>query len=143
MSLTDVVLLLGSNLGDKEENLRRAIKEINIDIGVVSDVTDILYSEPVDYVSDSVFCNIALRVKTSLGPIALLNTVKTIEKLLGRNLDTRQTHIHTDRTIDIDIVKYGGMVYMSDRLMIPHKKHLYKREFSKILLNLLEVCKKC
>jgi len=53
---------------------------------------------------------------------------------MGRVNDSAISGGYTDRIIDIDIIKYDELKFTSERLEIPHKKHLFEREFSKILL---------
>jgi len=53
---------------------------------------------------------------------------------MGRTTDSTISKVYTDRIIDIDIVKYDELEFTSERLKIPHKKHLFEREFSRILL---------
>lgn len=53
---------------------------------------------------------------------------------MGRLTDSTISKVYTDRIIDIDIVKYDELKFVSERLEIPHNKHLFEREFSKILL---------
>jgi len=53
---------------------------------------------------------------------------------MGRLTDSSVSKVYTDRIIDIDIVKYDELKFISERLEIPHNKHLFEREFSKILL---------
>jgi 2-amino-4-hydroxy-6-hydroxymethyldihydropteridine diphosphokinase len=53
---------------------------------------------------------------------------------MGRVNDSKISGGYADRIIDIDIIKYNELKFTSERLEIPHKKHLFEREFSKILL---------
>lgn len=53
---------------------------------------------------------------------------------MGRLTDSTVSKVYTDRIIDIDIVKYGELKFVSERLEIPHNRHLFEREFSRILL---------
>jgi 2-amino-4-hydroxy-6-hydroxymethyldihydropteridine diphosphokinase len=68
---------------------------------------------------------------THLSPIQLLDFVKSIEKEMGRANDSKASGGYSDRVIDIDIVTYNELKFVSERLEIPHKKHLFEREFSK------------
>ena len=84
------------------------------------------------------FYNFALILKTQLSPIKLLETIKKIERDLGRDKDSKSLGGFSDRIIDIDIVRYSGLKFKSGTLEIPHLKHLNEREFSKkILENLM------
>lgn len=135
MSQHTVVLLLGSNLGNRKENIAVATSRIEAAIGAVIYRSSLIQSEPVEFVSNNYFCNIALRIKTCLSPIYLLNAVKNIEVGMGRAKDSLITNEYADRVIDIDIVQYGNITFSSPRLQIPHHKHLHQREFSQKLLS--------
>ncbi|MBH1960023.1 MAG: 2-amino-4-hydroxy-6-hydroxymethyldihydropteridine diphosphokinase [Flavobacteriia bacterium] len=129
-----VTLLLGSNLGKQKDNIDFAISRIEEEVGELVGQSEIIYTKPVEFVSNNIFCNIALRIKTQFSPIKLLTLVKKIEVEMGRTDDSLITKGYADRVIDIDIVFYGNMNFSSLRLEIPHSKHVYEREFSKKLL---------
>lgn len=134
MSINHVILLLGSNLGDREANLAVAMKKIETHIGSIVSSSQVLQSVPVEFASTNFFCNIAIRVTTNASPMKLLKIIKTIERSMGRALDSRSVGGYTDRSIDIDIVQFNSLKFRSQALEIPHQKHLFEREFSKILL---------
>lgn len=134
MSQHKVVLLLGSNLGDQKKNLETAIKKIREGGNEILQLSEFLTSEPVEFASSNIFCNIAMIIFTHLSPIQLLDFVKSIEMEMGRINDSKASGGYADRVIDIDIVKFNELKFVSERLEIPHKKHLFEREFSKILL---------
>ncbi|WP_326984979.1 2-amino-4-hydroxy-6-hydroxymethyldihydropteridine diphosphokinase [Chryseobacterium sp. MYb264] len=134
MSQQKVVLLLGSNLGDKKKNLQTALQKMEQrGINILKN-SEFLTSDPVEFASSNIFCNIASIIGTHLSPIQLLNLIKSIENEMGRLDDSKVSGGYTDRIIDIDIVKYNELNFISERLKIPHQKHLFEREFSKILL---------
>lgn len=134
MSQHKVVLLLGSNIGDKKKNLELALDKITDAGHQVLKISEFLTSEPVEFVSSNIFCNIASIIFTHLSPIQLLDFVKSIEIEMGRINDSKISGGYHDRIIDIDIVKYNELKFTSERLEIPHIKHLFEREFSGILL---------
>lgn len=134
MSQHKVVLLLGSNLGDVKKNLELALQKIQEGGNEISQLSEFLTSEPVEFVSSNIFCNIASIIFTRLSPVQLLDFVKNIEVEMGRINDSKSTGGYNDRIIDIDIIKYNELNFRSERLEIPHKKHLFERDFSKILL---------
>ncbi|MBF8458251.1 2-amino-4-hydroxy-6-hydroxymethyldihydropteridine diphosphokinase [Kaistella sp. G5-32] len=134
MSQHDVTLLLGSNLGDTEKNIKTALNFIEIEIGPIIRRSDILLTKPVEFASNNIFCNIVVLIKTQLSPVNLLNSIKRIEVDMGRIEDSSVTKAYVDRIIDIDIVLYGDLKFECKTLQIPHKKHLYEREFSRNLL---------
>lgn len=140
MSQQNVVLLLGSNLGDLEGNIKMAIKHIEKRLGRIEKISNIIYSEPVEFVSNNIFCNIAVSIYVDISPMELLSRLKNIESEMGRLEDSAVYGVYRDRIIDIDIVSYGNLKYKSRRLNLPHHKHLNEREFSRILLEELN-CK--
>lgn len=137
MSQHEVVLLLGSNIGDTKKNIDDALVRLN-EVGKIAQQTDYLLTEPVEFVSSNIFCNIATVLYTQLSPIQLITYIKNVEIEMGRILDSTVTKEYTDRIIDIDIVRYNNLNFISEKLVIPHKKHLFEREFSKYLIEKLK-----
>lgn len=131
----NVVLLLGSNLGNAENNILLALSELENRIGKIIKKTKISRTSPVEFDSKNIFCNIAIDVQTIYSPIKLLDEVKKIESEMGRVHDSKFFGEYRDRIIDIDIVSYEGLIFSCDRLVIPHHKHLYDRDFSRKLLD--------
>lgn len=134
MSHHEVVLLLGSNLGNPKSNIELAIKYIEEEISPIFDRSEILITDPVEFVSNKKFCNIAVLIKTQQSPINLLNLIKKIERKMGRVNDTVALEGYQDRIIDIDIVSFDHLIFSCEILNIPHYKHQNEREFSKKLL---------
>lgn len=126
------ILILGSNLGNKELFLQEALQKIEVKIGTIISKSFILETEPWGFTSKNTFLNQAVIIETLLTPIDLLNKLQEIEKKLGRLEKTKNTY--QDRVIDIDIVTYNSIHFFSKRLTIPHKLHLEERDFSKQLL---------
>lgn len=134
MSQHEVTLLLGSNLGDTKKNIETALHYIEKEFGPILRRSDILLTKPVEFASNNIFCNIVVLIKTQFSPIKLLNFIKKIEFDMGRIEDSSVTNAYLDRIIDIDIVLYGDLKFDCKTLNIPHKKHVYEREFSRNLL---------
>ena len=134
MSQHKAVLLLGSNLGNRKKNLEIAIEKLLINDVNVLKRSKFLISSPVEFDSSNNFCNIAVIIFTKLSPVQLLHKIKEIEVEMGRKNDTKVIGNYEDRIIDIDIVSYDNLSFISNSLEIPHKKHLFEREFSKIIL---------
>ncbi|MDW9380107.1 2-amino-4-hydroxy-6-hydroxymethyldihydropteridine diphosphokinase [Chryseobacterium sp. JV558] len=134
MSQHKVVLLLGSNLGEQKKNVEHALNKIKDAGNQISQTSEYLMSEPVEFASSNIFCNIAAIIFTPLSPIQLLDCIKNIEVEMGRINDSKVSGGYTDRIIDIDIIKYNELNFKSERLEIPHKKHLFERDFSRVLL---------
>ncbi|MGV8915726.1 MAG: 2-amino-4-hydroxy-6-hydroxymethyldihydropteridine diphosphokinase [Kaistella sp.] len=141
MSHYSVTLLLGSNLGDTQKNIESAIMFVNSKLGEVILQTPLLYSDPVEFGSTNIFCNIAILIKTEFSPLKLLNMIKEIEREMGRIVDSSVTGTYADRVIDIDIVMFENILYECKTLQIPHQKHLYYRDFSRYLLQTLNTLK--
>lgn len=126
-----VLLALGSNVGDRLQNLRAAVAQIGrvLDVERVSRVYE---SAPVGYQEQPDFLNLVLRARTELEPLALFARLQEIERGLGRERSFR----NAPRTIDIDILSYDDCVLSSEQLTIPHPRML-ERAF--VILPLLEV----
>ncbi|MRM83340.1 2-amino-4-hydroxy-6-hydroxymethyldihydropteridine diphosphokinase [Riemerella anatipestifer] len=139
MSQRKVILLLGSNIKNPKKNIEEAISLIEKRLGTIIRKSEMLETEPVEFVSSNIFCNIALLLETQLSPIQILDEIKSIEKAMGRIRDSKELGGYEDRLIDIDVVRFGNLSYKSNRLVIPHNKHLYERQFSQILLKELGV----
>lgn len=128
--LHQVYLGLGSNLGDKEENLRKAITLINEQIGTVVRQSAFFYSEPWGYESENQFVNAAILVETTLTPHQLLKATQHIERLLGKttahaterpsDINHQPSALYHDRPIDIDILIFDDLHIDEPQLKIPH-----------------------
>ncbi len=118
-----VYLGLGSNVGDREENLRGAIERL-AGAGVrVLRVSPIYETEPVDYTAQRWFLNQVVEGETDLFPVQLLSRTSRIERDMGRV----RTIAKGPRTIDIDILLYGRTVMRSATLEIPHPRMAERR----------------
>lgn len=138
MSSNNIVLLLGSNLGDTKHNLLTALAKIEKRVGKIIFFSEMIESNAVEFVSNNIFRNIAIRLESCISPTSVLKLLKEIEVEMGRENDSFVTGNYTDRVIDIDIVSYNTICFQSKKLKIPHKKHLYERGFSKIVLEQLK-----
>lgn len=96
-------------------------------------------TKAVEFESTNIFRNIALGLTTTLSPYSFLAMVKTMEKEMGREHDSSAVGGYIDRIIDIDIVTFNNINFESKKLKIPHHKHLCEREFSKALLDSLNI----
>lgn len=132
MSLNKVVLLLGSNLGNKKENLKIARDLLEKGVGVITKTSEELETEPEDFSSPHFFLNQAVYMETELSPIQLLRAVKKAEKNMGRTYPF-STQKYQDRIIDIDILFFNHIRFESPELLIPHPQTL-SRNFVKILV---------
>jgi len=134
--MADVFLGLGTNMGDLETNLRRAIKEIEKRVGPIVSQSSFIVTEPWGYDSDNMFLNAVVEVSTQLEPLPLLDATQAIEKDMGRKAKSVNEE-YTDRIIDIDILLYDNLTINSRRLTVPHK-YLSQRMF--VLQPLSEIC---
>lgn len=118
-------LSLGSNLGDREANLRTAVRMISERIGHVSATSDIIETEPAGFDSPNRFLNQAIGVETSLTPETVLELTQAIEKEIGRK-EKSHNGIYKDRIIDIDLLMYNGLIINTDLLTLPHPQMEYR-----------------
>ena len=122
-----VYLSLGSNIGDKKQNIEIAKKHLQNECGNITLVSDYFETEPWGFSSENNFINIALELETKLSPIGLLNKVLNIEKEIGR-VRIKNAKTYNDRLIDIDIVFYENEIINTPDLIIPHPL-MHKRLF--------------
>jgi 2-amino-4-hydroxy-6-hydroxymethyldihydropteridine diphosphokinase len=116
--MTNYIFLgLGSNLGDREAYLIRALELIDIKIGRISSRSDIYETEPWGFKSENNFLNMVIKAHTKRKPHDLIKKIRLIEDQLGRIRDN--TH-YISRTIDIDILLYGNRIIDKPDLKIPH-----------------------
>ena len=127
-----VYLGLGSNLGNREENLRGALFEIATSVGVVEAVSSFIVTEPWGFESTHTFVNAVCRVQTRLSPMEVLDATQAIERNLGRTQKSVDG-VYSDRLIDIDILLYDDWKVDTPRLVIPHPL-MAQRDFVKIPL---------
>jgi 2-amino-4-hydroxy-6-hydroxymethyldihydropteridine diphosphokinase len=127
-----VFLSLGSNLGDRADNIRQALEQLP-GVGVeIRRVSSFYKTEPVDFLPQAWFVNCVAEAETHLMPMQLLQAVKFVERTLGR----RPAVAKRPRPIDIDILLYESVVMRSAALNIPHPR-LAERRF--VLLPLREL----
>lgn len=110
---------LGSNLGNKEEMLHRALELINKNIGSVLRVSSFMESEPWGFQSENTFLNAACLVETTLTPLQCLRETQKIERLLGRTKKSKNGIYH-DRPIDLDLLLYDDLKINTPKLVLPH-----------------------
>ena len=118
-----IYLALGTNLGDRLENLRSAVRALPPGIVVLAE-SKIYETPPWGYEHQPAFLNMAIRAETTLAPQALLEYLKALEVRLGRKPAFR----YGPRRIDIDILFYDDLILNSPHLVIPHPR-LHQRAF--------------
>ncbi len=118
-----VYLSLGSNVGDRAENLRTAIKHLGR-LGKVVTVSSFYETEPVELTTQPWFLNCALQLDTEKMPRQLIHGVLAIEEEMGRRRQLKKG----PRNIDIDILLFGDSVVQAKGLTIPHAA-MHERRF--------------
>ena len=120
----EAYLGFGSNLGDRERNIRCAVELLSESVCGIE--TSSLYeTEPWGYLDQPKFLNMVCRCLTSLEPVELLSICKGLETLAGREPSFK----YGPRVLDVDILAYGDTVVKTGQLAIPHGK-LHERAFA-------------
>ena len=116
---------IGSNLGDRQGYIDKAIEELKNNKNIRFSRTSSIYeTEPVSEIPQGKFLNGVLEIETSLEPKLLLKELNSVEEKLGR----KRTISNGPRTIDLDILYYGEAKIKEDGLVIPHPG-IRQREF--------------
>ena len=118
---------IGTNLGDRAENLTRAVALISEQVGTVLACSSFIETAPWGFASENRFLNAVLKVDTLLGPEALLQATQAVERQMGRTHKTVDGN-YTDRVIDVDILLYEDVVMKTPELTIPHP-YILQRDF--------------
>lgn len=117
--MAKVYIGLGTNLGDKEMNLRNAISLIKKRMGEVLSSSAFYSTAPWGFTSDHSFLNAVVCIETLLSPRELLAQTQTVEKEMGR-VRKSTGRAYSDRVIDIDLLIYDELILKEDDLQIPH-----------------------
>ncbi len=134
--LNQLYLGLGSNLGNKIENIEQALILIQSEIGIISKRSTYYYSQAQGFVSSNDFVNIVVKAATDFSPLDVLNAIERVEKKLGRT--SKSNGIYKDRLIDIDILYFNNEIIRTDLLIVPHP-FIFDREFVRVpLLEILD-----
>jgi 2-amino-4-hydroxy-6-hydroxymethyldihydropteridine diphosphokinase len=118
-----VYLSLGSNVGEREEMLRAALRLLESPGLHVARLSPVYETEPQDVKNQPWFLNLVVEVQTALFPMQLLTRVRKIERELGR----KRTVNKGPRSIDIDILLYGESVIDAKDLVVPHPRMTERR----------------
>jgi 2-amino-4-hydroxy-6-hydroxymethyldihydropteridine diphosphokinase len=121
--MSQVLLGLGTNLGQRHVNLQQAVTGLRERV-IVTAVSPIYESEPWGITDQPRFLNLCLQGSTRLPPQPLLQFIKQLERRLGRQTTTKWG----PRLIDIDILFYDDLILHTDKLIIPHP-HIAERAF--------------
>jgi len=138
--MAKVYVGLGTNLGDKEQNLRDAVQKIEEQIGKVVSLSAFYVTAPWGFTSENSFLNAAACVDTDLSPLAVLQETQAIERELGRTKKSVDG-VYSDRLIDIDLLFYEDLVLSvtsptGAELNLPHPL-MTERDF--VMLPLTEI----
>ena len=128
-----IYLSLGTNLGSREDNLERALRLLQEQVGALLRRSSVHETTPWGFESSHMFLNLCVCMATSLSPLQLLATTKQIERQMGRTQKSAHGH-YADRVIDIDILLYDDVHVNESDLIIPHP-HMYERDFVMLPLN--------
>jgi 2-amino-4-hydroxy-6-hydroxymethyldihydropteridine diphosphokinase len=131
-------LALGSNLGNRLENLRFAVRKLAQNGVKVAAKSKIYASQSVESGGEGDFLNAALRVRTSLSAPQLLALCQSIETEAGREPAVAGLHRFGARALDIDILLFDGEFWHEIELEIPHPRALCRNFVLKPLLDVLD-----
>lgn len=132
MSEKSVYLSLGSNVGDREQNLRLAIRELPHAGVAITKVSSLYETEPVDLREQPWFLNCAVEAETHFDPFMLLRALREIETKMG----SKKPVAKGPRLIDMDILLYGSETIDTPELQVPHPR-MHLRRF--VLVPLAEI----
>ncbi len=120
-------LNIGSNIGDRRDNLYRAV--VAIEAGATTcAMSSIVESEPWGYKSENRFLNIGVSIESTMTPHGMLRHLQAIERRLGSASHRDEHGNYADRLVDIDIVAIEDKVINTPTLQVPHP-HLAERDF--------------
>lgn len=131
MTKHQLYLGLGSNLGDRERNLRETIRLLGERVGEVTRQSSFIETEPWGFQSDNRFLNAAVLCLTDKTPREVLQLTQQIERDMGRCKVTDvkcHSRQYADRTVDIDILLYDDLTIDEPDLKVPHPL-MYERDF--------------
>ncbi|UMZ74916.1 2-amino-4-hydroxy-6-hydroxymethyldihydropteridine diphosphokinase [Natranaerofaba carboxydovora] len=135
IELVEVYLSLGTNVGDRLDNLRQAVSLISeFESCEIIKVSGVYETKPWGYTEQDDFYNLCICMQTELPPYELLNKCQQVEKELDRKRDFKWG----PRTMDVDILLYGDLTNEDETLTIPHK-HMHERAF--VLYPLMDIDK--
>jgi 2-amino-4-hydroxy-6-hydroxymethyldihydropteridine diphosphokinase len=127
-----VYIALGTNVGEREDNLLQALRLLPESGVHIRRVSSIYETEPVDYLDQEWFLNMALEAQTELDALDLLSALRVIEARMG----SKKAFAKGPRKIDLDILLYGNETIDTPELQVPHPRML-ERKF--VLVPLAEI----
>lgn len=140
MAATDLYLALGTNMGNRQRNIKVALNLLELALGTPYDaISPVMETEAIGF-DGPAFLNCVVRYKSSKSPLSILRICKNIERSMGR-CDSPEyaedgTRIYHDRIIDIDILMYGKRKLDTPELKIPHPQVETRAYIKELLLHL-------
>ncbi|MDR1524059.1 MAG: 2-amino-4-hydroxy-6-hydroxymethyldihydropteridine diphosphokinase [Tannerella sp.] len=125
--MSQVFLGLGSNLGNRRDNMEKALALIAGRVGEILALSGFYETPPWGYESAESYLNAVVKVETGLSPSVLLSVTRAIERETGRKEKT-VNGAYRDRIMDIDILLYDDLVMQTPELTIPHP-FMHRRQF--------------
>ena len=126
-----VFLSLGANLGDRLDNLSKAIEKLGVFSNLIR-LSSIYETDPWGYIDQPHFYNQVVKIETDIGPVELLHQIKKVEQEIGRTPSFK----YGPRLIDLDILLFDDLVLSTPELVVPHPQ-LMNRAF--VLVPLAEI----
>ncbi len=120
-------LNIGSNIGQRRDNLYRAVVAIAATTGCCA-VSRVVESEPWGFESENRFMNLGMWVRSDIAPLEMLSLLQGIERRLGSASHRDAEGNYIDRLVDIDIMAIDGLVIHTPALQVPHP-HMAERDF--------------
>lgn len=116
--MIDLILHIGSNIGNREENLSACLRLLNIHCGEIINTSGLYATEAWGMKDQPEFLNQAIQLKTFQSPEEILKNIQKIECIIGKD---KEFH-WGPRRIDIDIIFYGSEIIETDSLKVPHPR---------------------
>lgn len=139
--MQELIIGLGSNLGDRTKNIETAIALIGASVGLVCAVSAFAETEPWGFESGNKFLNCAVMVRDespdSITVSSRLNEIVGILQSIEHGFGRVRTGTYADRALDLDVLFYGNEILNEPGLSVPHPR-LHERVF--VLVSLMEIC---
>ena len=129
-----VYIGLGSNEGNRKENLKKAIDHMSNELSPVIKASYIYETEPWGFETDHWFLNQVILMETAERPLIILRKLLHIESIMGRKPTTQKNY--TSRIIDLDLLLYDDLIVQTNELIIPHPR-MHQRRF--VLIPMTEI----
>jgi 2-amino-4-hydroxy-6-hydroxymethyldihydropteridine diphosphokinase len=120
-----VYLSIGSNLGNRQQTIEKALQLLQQHVGTIVKSSSLYETSPWGFTTINMFVNAVVVLTTNLSPETILTRIHSIEASLGRVHNSCNSYV--SRTIDIDIIYYNALIINTGRLIIPHPKMTFRR----------------